>query len=30
MKDLFKGKEKEYKQLTIGDLEEGIINKKIY
>lgn len=29
MKGLFKGKEKEYKQLTIGDLQAGIINKKI-
>lgn len=29
MKGFFTGKEKMYKRLTVGDLQEGIINKKI-
>lgn len=29
IKDLFKREEKRYKDLTIKDLEDGIINKKI-
>ena len=29
IKGLFKGKEKKYKPLTIGDLQQGIINKKL-
>ena len=29
IKGVLKGEEKEYKQLTIGNLQKGIINKKI-
>lgn len=29
IKDLFRGEEKRYKDLTIKDLQDGIINKKI-